>query len=78
MEQAVGTMKPLGMGFDVDALKMPKSSGQIEFQINDNGMEPEADQPQTAQLFLMQGGLGLTEPPKDKDWEHQCDELDGQ
>ena len=70
MEQAVGTMKPLGMVFDVDALKMPKSSGQIEFQIQDNGMEPESDQPQTARLFLMQRRLGLIEPPKDKDWEN--------
>ena len=70
MEQAIGTMKLLGIVFDFDALKMPKSSEQIEFQIKDNGMEPEADEPQTARLFLMQGGLGLIEPPKDKDWEN--------
>ena len=67
--EEIGNEAP-GMVFDVDALKMPKSSGQIEFQIKDNGMEPEADEPQTAQLFLMQGGLGLIEPPKDKDWEN--------
>uniref|UniRef100_A0A2N9FJT1 Uncharacterized protein n=1 Tax=Fagus sylvatica TaxID=28930 RepID=A0A2N9FJT1_FAGSY len=43
---------------------------QIEFQIEDNDMEPEADRPEEAQLFLMHGGLGLTEPPKNEDWEN--------
>ena len=56
-QQGISTLKPQRVVFDVEALKMPKSSGQIEFQIEDNDMEPEADRPEEAQLFLMQGGL---------------------
>jgi disease resistance protein RPS2 len=68
--QAIRTLKPQRAVFDVEALKMPISSGQMEFQIEDNEMEPEADRPEEAQILLMKGGLGLTEPPKDKDWEN--------
>ena len=70
MEQAISIMKPLEVVFDVDALKMPKSRVQMEFQIKDNEMEPETDRPEESQQFLMKGGLGLTEPPKDEDWEN--------
>ena len=52
------------MVFDVEAVKIPKSSGQVEFQIEDGEIEPEAGE----QSFLMQSGLGLTKPLKDEDW----------
>ena len=62
--QALSTLKPQGMVFDVEAVKIPKSSGQVEFQIEDGEIEPEAGE----QSFLMQSGLGLTKPLKDEDW----------
>ncbi|KAK4605419.1 hypothetical protein RGQ29_013471 [Quercus rubra] len=62
--QALSTLKPQGMVFDVEAVKIPKSSGQVEFQIEDGEIEPEASE----QSFLMQSGLGLTKPLKDEDW----------
>ena len=91
--QALSTLKPLGMVFDIKAFKVPISSGLMEFQIEGIEMEAEASeqhgseaasqirkpehvlidtaiQPKEARLFLMQGGLVLTEPPKDKDWEN--------
>ena len=68
-QEAISTLKPQGV-FDVEAVKMPESSGKMKFQIADKEMEPEADRPQEAQQFLMQVGLRLTEPPKDEDWEN--------
>ena len=68
-QEAISTLKPQGV-FDVEAVKMPESSGQMKFQIADKEMEPEADRPQEAQQVLMQVGLRLTEPPKDEDWEN--------
>uniref|UniRef100_A0A7N2R0G0 Disease resistance protein n=1 Tax=Quercus lobata TaxID=97700 RepID=A0A7N2R0G0_QUELO len=68
-QEAVSTLKTQGV-FDVEAVKMAESSGQMKFQIADKEMEPEADRPQEAQQFLMQVGLRLTEPPKDEDWEN--------
>ncbi|KAL4655009.1 hypothetical protein ACB092_01G421000 [Castanea dentata] len=68
-QEAISTFKPQGV-FDVEAVKMPESSGQMKFQIADKEMEPEADRPQEALQFLMQVGLRLTEPPKDEDWEN--------
>ena len=62
--QALSTLKPQGMVFDVEAVKIRKSSGQVEFQIEDGEIEPEASE----QSFLMQSGLGLTKPLKDEDW----------
>ncbi|KAL0013067.1 hypothetical protein SO802_000136 [Lithocarpus litseifolius] len=62
--KALSTLKPQGMVFDVKAVKILKSSGQVEFQIEDGEIEPEASE----QSFLMQSGLGLTKPPKDEDW----------
>ncbi|XP_075651331.1 disease resistance protein At4g27190-like [Castanea sativa] len=62
--QALSTLKPQGMVFDVEAVKILKSSGQVEFQLEDGEIEPEASE----QSFLMQSGLGLTKPPKDEDW----------
>ena len=68
-QEAISTLKPQGL-FDVEAVKMPESCGQVKFQIADKEMEPEADRPQEAQQVLMQVGLRLTEPPKDEDWEN--------
>ena len=76
--QATSTLKPQGVVFDVEAYKITKSSRQMEFQIEDIDMEPEAieqhgseaDQRKEAPRLLMQAGLGLTEPPKDEDWEN--------
>jgi disease resistance protein RPS2 len=91
--QALSTLKPLGVVFDIEAVKVAISSGLMEFQVEGIEMEPEASeqhgseaasqrrkpehvlidttiQPKEARLFLMQGGLGLTEPPKDEDWEN--------
>ncbi|XP_065637594.1 uncharacterized protein LOC111990259 isoform X3 [Quercus suber] len=68
-QEAISTLKPQGV-FDVEAVKMPESSGQMKFQIADKEKEPEADRPQEAQQFLMQVSLRLTEPPKDGDWEN--------
>jgi hypothetical protein len=41
------------------------TSGQILSQIEDVNMEPEASEQHG--LFLMQGDLGITKPPKDED-----------
>jgi disease resistance protein RPS2 len=59
MQTEATTLKPQGEAF---------TSGQMEFQIEDVDMESEASEPHG--LFLMQGGLGLTKPPKDEDWEN--------
>ena len=75
--QSTSTLKPQGVVFDVEAYRITKSSRQMNFQIEDIKMEPEAieqhgseaDQHEEARL-LMKGGLGLTEPPNDKDWEN--------
>ena len=56
--QASSTLKPQGVVFDGEAIKILKSSE----------MEPEASEQHG--LFLMQGGLGLTKPPKDEDWKN--------
>ena len=40
--QVTSTLKPQGVVFDVEAYKIPKSSRQMEFQIEDIEMEPEA------------------------------------
>uniref|UniRef100_A0A7N2L3H6 Uncharacterized protein n=1 Tax=Quercus lobata TaxID=97700 RepID=A0A7N2L3H6_QUELO len=56
--QASSTLKPQGVVFDVEAVKILKSSE----------MEPEASEQHG--LFLMQGDLGLTKPPKDEDWKN--------
>ncbi|KAL0013064.1 hypothetical protein SO802_000133 [Lithocarpus litseifolius] len=67
-QEAVSTLKPQVV-FDVEAVKVPKFGGWMKFQIADKE-ESEANRPQEAQLFLMQVGLRLTEPPKDEDWEN--------
>uniref|UniRef100_A0A2N9ILW3 WRKY domain-containing protein n=1 Tax=Fagus sylvatica TaxID=28930 RepID=A0A2N9ILW3_FAGSY len=59
MQTEATTLKPQGEAF---------TSGQMEFQIEDVDMESEASEQHG--LFLMQGGLGLTKPPKDEDWEN--------
>ncbi|KAK7829081.1 protein light-dependent short hypocotyls 6 [Quercus suber] len=56
--QASSTLKPQEVVFDGEAIKILKSSE----------MEPEASEQHG--LFLMQGGLGLTKPPKDEDWKN--------
>nr|XP_023916930.1 disease resistance protein At4g27190-like [Quercus suber] len=56
--QASSTLKPQGVVFDGEAIKILKSSE----------MEPEASEQHG--LFLMLGGLGLTKPPKDEDWKN--------
>ena len=56
--QASSTLKPQGVVFDVEAVKILKSGE----------MEQEASEQHG--LFLMQGGLGLTKPPKDDDWKN--------
>ncbi|XP_050272970.1 disease resistance protein At4g27190-like [Quercus robur] len=61
--QAISTQ---GVEFDVGAVKILKSSGQMESQIEGVEMEPEAREQHG--LFLRQGGLGLTMSPKDEDW----------
>ncbi|KAF3966463.1 hypothetical protein CMV_009440 [Castanea mollissima] len=63
--QALSTQ---GVVFDDGAVKILKSNGQMESQIEDVEMEPEASE--QCGLFLMQGGLGLTKPPKDDDWKN--------
>ena len=63
--QALSTQ---GVVFDDGAVKILKSNGQMESQIKDIEMEPEASE--QCGLFLMQGGLGLTKPPKDDDWKN--------
>uniref|UniRef100_A0A2N9FJ60 ALOG domain-containing protein n=1 Tax=Fagus sylvatica TaxID=28930 RepID=A0A2N9FJ60_FAGSY len=57
--EGISTLKPQGEAF---------TSGQMESQIEDVDMEPEASEQHG--LFLMQGSLGLTKPPKDEDWEN--------
>jgi disease resistance protein RPS2 len=57
--EGISTLKPQGEAF---------TSGQMESQIEDVDMEPEAIEQHG--LFLMQGSLGLTKPPKDEDWEN--------
>jgi disease resistance protein RPS2 len=57
--EGISTLKPQGEAF---------TSGQMESQIEDVDMEPEASEQHG--LFLMQGTLGLTKPPKDEDWEN--------
>jgi hypothetical protein len=59
MQTEATTLKPQGEAF---------TSGQMEFQIEDVDMESEASGQHG--LILMQGGLGLTKPPKDEDWEN--------
>jgi disease resistance protein RPS2 len=59
MQTEATTLKPQGEAFN---------SGQMEFQIEDVDMESEASEQHG--LILMQGGLGLTKPPKDEDWEN--------
>jgi Leucine-rich repeat (LRR) protein len=59
MQTEATTLKPQGEAF---------TSGQMEFQIEDVDMESEASEQHG--LILMQGGLGLTKPPKDEDWEN--------
>ncbi|XP_075652497.1 uncharacterized protein LOC142622828 [Castanea sativa] len=56
--QASSTLKPQGVVFDVEAVKILKSSE----------MKPEASEQHG--LFLMQDGSGLTKPPKDGDWKN--------
>ena len=63
--QALSTQ---GVVFDDGAVKILKSNGQMESQIEYVEMEPEASE--QCGLFLMQGGLGLTKPPKDDDWKN--------
>ena len=63
--QALSTQEEV---FDVGAVIILKSSGHMESQIEDVEMEPEASE--QCGLFLMQGGLGLTKPPKDEDWKN--------
>ena len=59
MQTEATILKPQGEAF---------TSGQMEFQIEDVDMESEASEQHG--LILMQGGLGLTKPPKDEDWEN--------
>ena len=66
--QALSTLKPQGVVFDVEAVKILKPSEQMEFQIEDDGMEPEASEQHG--LFIKQGGLLFTMPIKDEDWKH--------
>ncbi|XP_075671027.1 uncharacterized protein LOC142640686 isoform X3 [Castanea sativa] len=70
LERAISTLEPQGGVFDNEAIETTSySSEQMEFDSEDNEMEHKADRPEEARLFLMQGGLGLIEPPKDEDWE---------
>ena len=66
--QALSTLKPQGVVFDDEAVKILKPSGQMEFQNEDNDMEPEASEQHG--LFIKQGGLVFTKPTKDEDWKH--------
>nr|POE67718.1 disease resistance protein rps2 [Quercus suber] len=66
--QALSTLKPQGVVFDDEAVKILKPSGQMEFQIEDNDVEPEASEQHG--LFITQGGLVFTKPTKDEDWKH--------
>ena len=67
--QALNTLKPQGVVFDDEAVyKILKPSGQMEFQNEDNDMEPEASEQHG--LFIKQGGLVFTKPTKDEDWKH--------
>ena len=63
--QALSTQEEV---FDVGAVIILKSSGHMESQIEDIEKEPEASE--QCGLFLMQGGLGFTKPPKDEDWKN--------
>ena len=63
--QALSTQ---GVVFDDGAVKILKSNAQMESQIEDIEKEPEASE--QCGLFLMQGGLGLTKPPKDDYWKN--------
>ena len=51
--QALSTLKPQGVVFDVETVKILKPSGQMEFQIEDDDMEPEASEQHG--LFITQG-----------------------
>ncbi|XP_030933417.1 uncharacterized protein LOC115959225 [Quercus lobata] len=66
--QVLSTLKPQGVVFDDEAVKILKPSGQMEFQIEDNDVEPEASEQHG--LFITQGGLVFTKPTKDEDWKH--------
>ena len=66
--QASSTLKPQRVLFDVNAVNILKSSGLIQSQIEDVEMKSEASEQRG--FFLMQGGLGLTTPPKDEDWKN--------
>ena len=66
--QASSTLKPQRVLFDVNAVNILKSSGLIQSQIEDVEMKSEASEQRG--FFLMQGGLGLTMPPKDEDWKN--------
>ena len=66
--QASSTLKPQRVLFDVKAVNILKSSGLIQSQIEDVEMKSEASEQRG--FFLMQGGLGLTMPPKDEDWKN--------
>ena len=67
--QALSTMTPKGVVFDDEAVyKILKPSGQMEFQIEDNDVEPEASEQHG--LLITQGGLVFTKPTKNEDWKH--------
>ena len=67
--EVISTMKPKGGVFDDEAVyKILKPSGQMEFQIEDNDVKPEASEQHG--LFIKQGGLLFTMPIKDEDWKH--------
>ena len=51
---------------NLESLDIGGCENLIEFH---EAFESLADRPEKARLFLMQGGLGLTEPPKAEDWE---------
>ena len=64
--EVISTMKPKGGVFDDEAVyKILKPSGQMEFQIEDNDVKPEASEQHG--LFIKQGGLLFTMPIKDED-----------
>ena len=66
--QEYSILEPQGVVFGVEPLKILKSSGQMQSQIEDVAMESESSEQRG--FFLMQGGLGLTKPPKDEDWKN--------
>ncbi|XP_065637589.1 uncharacterized protein LOC111992481 isoform X2 [Quercus suber] len=66
--QALSTLKPQRVLFDVNAVNILKSSGLMQSQIEDVEMKYEASEQRG--FFLMQCGLGLTMPPKDEDWKN--------